>query len=29
VAASGAYFGCVADLQRIMGLLLAEQLPAR
>jgi hypothetical protein len=27
VAASGAYFGCVADIQRIIGLLLAEQLP--
>jgi hypothetical protein len=27
VAASGAYFGCVVDIQRIIGLLLAEQLP--
>lgn len=27
VAASGAYFGLVQDIQRIMGLLLAEQLP--
>src|SRR3954467_10839842 len=28
VAATGAYFGLVQDIQRIMGLLLAEQLPA-
>jgi hypothetical protein len=27
VAASGAYFGLIEDIQRIMGLLLAEQLP--